>query len=264
MLRKKTMGSSKKGSPETAGTLLKACAQNLPLDLRVEGDKPAELYKSRFLRLDDSKGNPILLIEAPTLKGNIVPIRPGQNVRISFSHNGYEYAFASQVLGRTKFELNPQLTVTSLELLIPEQVSSGGKRGFYRIPLGTAPSEVALSILAKGKSGKDRVRSREKGTLTDIGGGGLGFRMPEGKSLLLSPGTRLLLQFPLPGDNDQIKLPGRICFSLRRPELREAFFGVQFTDVDTKIEYKQDVDKILHFVAEQQRQLMRERADTNQ
>lgn len=107
------------------------------------------------------------------------------------------------------------------------------------------------------------MRSREKGLLTDLGGGGLGFRIPEGRSLLIGVGTRLSLSFRLPADDEQIKVLGRICFSLRRPELREAFFGVQFTELDSDVEYKRNVDRILRFVAERQRQSLSNRIRIN-
>jgi c-di-GMP-binding flagellar brake protein YcgR len=255
------MGSTKKINRDVIAILEKACARNLPLDLRIVGEKSATNYLSRFLDIDDASHPPSLVIEAPRVQGRVVPVRPGQEVRISFSVSNRPRSFASSVLGRGKVSLNPDLKVASLALVIPDQMAAGGRRNFYRIPLSESkPIEISLSILAETKNGKSRVRSREKGIMTDIGGGGLGFRIPEGRSLLLGVDTRLKIQFSLPDDGEQVKLFGRICFSLRRNELREAYFGVQFLDVDAQVEYRQNVDRILRFVAEKQRQSLSERA----
>jgi c-di-GMP-binding flagellar brake protein YcgR len=139
-------------------------------------------------------------------------------------------------------------------------VFSGGRRGFYRLLADEVETiEVRLGILADKEEGAGRVRWREKGALTDIGGGGLGFRIAEGKTLLLGPDTRLMLRFTLRPD-EEIRLLGKVCFSLRQSERREAFFGVQFIDLDSDLEYKRGVDRILHYVAEKQRLSLGERS----
>lgn len=258
------MESVKGKKAEAVEVLSSACALNLPLDMRIIGDRSKTDYRSRFLSFGEDPKKPVLLIEAPTSKGSVVPVRPDRSVKVMFSHNGRSRSFDSHILGRGKFKLSDTVTVPSLELLVPEEISSGEKRSFYRIFVAdTPPIELNLGVLAEEEGGPRRIRSREKGLLTDLGGGGLGFRMPEGKSLLLSVGTRLSLSFRLPADDAEIKLLGRICFSLRRPELREVFFGVQFTELDFDVEYKRSVDRILRFVAERQRQDLSNRIRIN-
>lgn len=242
---------SQEKKSESVSVLSSACAQNLPLDLRILQDRSKEEYRSRFLSINESRRRPALVIEAPTSKGGVVPIRSGSAVRVFFSEGERSLTFHSQVVGRGKFRLNPRVTVPSLELLVPEAVSSADKRNFYRIPVGDI--ELSLGIFAQTRGRRDRIRAREKALLTDLGGGGLGFRIQEGKSLLLDTGSRLLLSFRLPNDDEPVRLLGRICFNIRRPELREAFFGVQFVDIDSDLEYKTGVDRILRFVAKHQR-----------
>ncbi len=249
---------------EVVEVLSGACALNLPLDLRIIGDRSKAEYRSRFLSFGENPKKPVLLVEAPTSKGSVVPLRPDRRVKVVFSYNGRNRSFESHILGRSKFRLSPTVTVPSLELLVPEEISSGEKRSFYRIFVAdTPPIELNLGVLTEKKEGPRRIRSREKGFLTDLGGGGLGFRIPEGRSLLLGVGTRLSLSFRLPAEEEQIKVLGRICFSLRRPELREVFFGVQFTELDSDVEYKRSVDRILRFVAERQRQSLSNRIRIN-
>ena len=247
----------KKTAPNTV--LATACARTVSIDLCIVGEKPVPVYRSRFLRLEERSKEDALLIEAPSLKGSVIPIRKGQRVKVTFKLNGQDNYFETTVLDRGRYQLNPDLSVASLELQAPEEVLSGGRRGFYRMFVDeTEIIELSVGILADGKKGAGRVRWREKGILTDIGGGGLGFRIAEGKSLLIGPGTRLMLRFKLRPDG-RIRLLGKVCFSLRQPELREAFFGVQFVDLDSDLEYKRSVDKILYYVAEKQRLNLEER-----
>jgi len=248
---------------EAVSVLSFACSQNLSLTLRVLSERSVSEYMSKFLEFDRDAQDHTFVIEAPTLKGSIVPLRPGQKVRVSFVHNGQNRSFESEVAGRGKFRLNPAVIVPSLRLDIPDSVSSGEKRSFYRVSVtNQAPREVKLAILAGDERGK-RIRARAKGSLTDIGGGGLGFRMPEGKSLLLGLGTRVRMSFQIPSDDEVVTLLGRICFSLRLPKAREAFFGVQFIEVDSEIEYKKGIDRILRYIAEQQRRTVKRQVRPN-
>jgi len=255
--------SRKRNKPYVDPTLSSACAKNLSLDLRILDDTPPTTYRSRFLGLTERPREITLLIEAPTDRGSTIPVRPGQAVRITFTLADRDRYFETVVLDRGRHQLNPDVSIPALELQVPEKVVVEGKRSFYRVTFDYTHKLVAkLAILADDESGGTRVRGREKVVLTDLGGGGLGFRISEGKSLLLNPGTRVLLTFSL-GSEEEIKLRGRICFSLRQPELREAFFGVQFIDIESDIAYKRSVDSILHFVAEEQRRNLGERSKSD-
>jgi c-di-GMP-binding flagellar brake protein YcgR len=262
MVGESLMSPKKKKKAAPNPVLAAACARTVSIDLRIVDDKPATVYRSRFLGLEEGAEaeENALLIEAPALKGSIVPVRPSQRVKINFNLNGQDNYFEATVLDRGRYQLNPGLSVASLQLQTPEEVFSGGKRGFYRLLVeDTEEINVRVGILADSEEGAGRVRWREKGIITDIGGGGLGFRIAEGKSLLIGPDTRLMLRFKLRPD-EEIRLLGKVCFSLRQSELREAFFGVQFIDLDSDLEYKQNVDKILHYVAEKQRLNLGERS----
>jgi c-di-GMP-binding flagellar brake protein YcgR len=240
------------------------CSKNLSLDIRIIGEQSTEIYRSRFLGMEDDNGSTAgaLVIEAPTVKGNVVLMRPGQDIKIIFVYQGTIHSFNTTIIGRGRHELNPTVTVSSLKLQPPASLSTGKIRSFYRLPIPHSQRlELSIGIYARQRGKIRRIRSREKAYITDIGGGGLGFRIAEGRSLLLSVHTRLFLSFRLPDDEDAIRLIGRICFSLRRTELREMFFGVQFVETDSDVQYKKNVDRILRFVAEQQRLGLSNRVD---
>ncbi|MBI4830461.1 MAG: flagellar brake protein [Candidatus Lindowbacteria bacterium] len=247
---------------EAITILSNACARNLPLSLRIIDDRTGTEYRSRFLILEETEQDDILIIEAPTSKGSLVMMNPGQKVRVSFSYNRQTRSFSGRLLGRGRVSLNSGTHVASLELRAPDHIASNERRGFYRVFLNhNSPVAVNLGVLAAGLGQPSRVRAREKGTLTDIGGGGLGFRLSDGKSLLLGVGVCVLLSFKLPGSDDQINLVGRICFSLRRSDLRQVFFGVQFVSVDSEVDSKRAVDRILRFTAERQRESLNKRIE---
>ncbi len=247
---------------ESFAALSQACFQNLPLDVRLPGEQTTETYRSRFLRSAEDAEPGILTIEAPTLRGNIVLLRPGQEIKVIFAYERIIHSFTTTVISRGRHQLNNEMTVSSLHLQWPEAISIGKIRSFYRLPIPEKNRmEVSLGIYSQTKNKSRRVRARENAVLTDIGGGGLGFRIAEGRSLLMGVDTRLFLSFCLPGDEESIKLVGRICFYLRRKDLREVFFGVQFIDIESDILYKRNVDKILRYVAEQQRLSLSYRID---
>ncbi len=250
----------KKAAPNPV--LVTACDRTVSIDLRIADEAFATVYRSRFLRLEEGSEYHTLLIEAPTLRGSVIPVRPGQRMKIAFKLNGQDNYFDTTVLDRRRHPLNPDISVASLELQTPEEMLSSGKRGFYRLLVGeTEVVEVKIGILADhSEVGAGRVRWREKATLTDIGGGGLGFRLAEGNSLFIGPDKRLTLKFTLPPD-EEIRLLGRVCFSLRQSKRREAYFGVQFVDLDSDLEYKRNIDRVLSYVAEKQRLSLGERAD---
>jgi c-di-GMP-binding flagellar brake protein YcgR len=138
------------------------------------------------------------------------------------------------------------------------------KRSFYRVHLNEDRRvDIKLEILTEGEE-TSRVRSREKGVITTIGGNGLGFYLPEGRSLLLNTDTRLQLKLKLQPEDEELRLLAKVRVRLRRPKARVIFFGVQFIDIDSDIRYKQSVDRILRFVAEEQRRHLAQRRHLNQ
>jgi c-di-GMP-binding flagellar brake protein YcgR len=255
------MASQKVKKDEVLANLRLACARGLPLDVRIVGDQPVVEYRSRFLGIEGGAKEPLLIIEAPGTGGSIIPVRPGRTIRATYFHDSRYHSFAAEVVGRGKFVLNPETTVSSLQLSLPEDIWPERKREYFRIPVdANPPIPVKLAIMARGTRRPGRIRARETGILTDIGGGGIGFCVPEGRSLMLDLGTRVTVEFSLPSDDEEpIYLMSRVCFCLRKAKEREVLFGVQFIDVDSDVEYKRGVNRILKYVAEEQRRSLRQR-----
>lgn len=250
---------------ETFTILRDACIKMAQLDLRLAGEKAPTEYQSRFLQLDEYAEVPSVTIETPILKGKPALVPTDQEVEVSFIHGGQPHQFVTLVLQHGEINLDKRKPIPSLELIAPGEISIEEKRSFYRVyPDEERPIKIKLAILADEEGQVDRIRSREKGILTSIAGEGLGFRIPEGKSLLLHAGTRVQIKFRLHPEDDELRLVAKICFRLRKPKGREVFFGVQFIDIDSDIAYKRSVDRILRFVAEEQRRYLAERTHLNQ
>jgi len=258
------MVSRKKKVADHLSTLRDACQNNLPLDVRLVGNQTTEIYRSRFLNPPENAESDTLLIEAPTSRGSVVLLRPGQKIKLIFVYQGIIHSFTTEIVSRSRYKLSEEVTVPSLKIQVPKALATGKIRSFYRLAIpDSTPMELSLGILAKQKGKPQRIRAREKAVITDIGGGGLGFRISEGRSLLLGVDTRLSLSFRFPDDDEPLRLLGRICFYLRRRDLREIFFGVQFTEVDSDLDYKRSIDRILRYVAEKQRMLLKNRISIN-
>lgn len=250
---------------ETFTILRNACINLAPLELRLIGAKSSKECASRFLQLDEYAEIPTVTIQAPVHRGRPVTASPGQNVEVSFTHDGQPHQFLTSIRRYGEISLDPNTTVAAFDLIAPREISIADKRRFYRVyPDTDEPIEVKLAVLADEEEQNDRIRSREKAKLTSIAGEGLGFRMPEGRSLMLHAGTRVRLKLRLRPEDDELRLIARICFRLRKPKEREVLFGVQFIDIDSDIEYKRSVDRILRFVAEEQRRYLAERTHLNQ
>jgi len=237
-----------------------ACTKRAPLDLRVFGRKKQDEYQSRFLQLDEYDDLPTITIEAPALEGENILVPLDREVEVSFLHKKQPHFFITLASGHGKFSLGRKKIIRSVELLAPNEIILAEKRSFYRVHLNEdRPIEIKLEILADEEEETGRVRSREKAIITTIGGNGLGFYLPEGRSLLLNVDTRLRLKFRLQPEEEELRLLGNIRFRLRRSKVREVFFGVQFNDIDSDIKYKQSVDRILRFVADEQRRHLSQR-----
>ena len=253
------MNTEKTRESEAFAILRDACNKRAPLDLRVFGRKKQDEYESRFLQLDEYAEHPIVTIEAPVVEGENVTVPLDREVEVTFLHKKQSHFFITLASGHGIFRLGRSKVIRSLELLAPNEVILAEKRNYYRVQLSEDdPIEVKLEILAEVEEA-GRVRSREKGIITTIGGNGLGFYLPEGRSLLLNVNTRVRLRFRLQADEEELRLLANIRFRVRRPKVREVFFGVQFTDVDSDIKYKQSVDRVLRFVAEEQRRHLSQR-----
>ena len=92
----------------------------------------------------------------------------------------------------------------------------------------------------------------------------MGFRIIEGRSLFLNTGTRVQVKFRLNPQDEELCMLAHIRFRLRRPNAREVFFGLQFIEIDSDIKYKKNADKILRFVAEEQRRHLAKHTHQNQ
>jgi hypothetical protein len=235
------------------------CTRRATLDLRVFGRKKQDEYKSRFLQLDEYAELPTVTIQAPAPEGENILVPLDHEVEVSFLHMRQPHFFITLASGHGTFRVARKKIIRSLELLAPNEIVLAEKRNFYRVRLEEDRRvEIKLEILSEDDEAI-RVRSREKGIITTVGGNGLGFYLPEGRSLLLNVDTRLRLRFRLQPDEEELKLLATIRFRLRRPKIREIFFGVQFIGIDSDIKYKQSVDRVLRFVAEEQRRHLSQR-----
>jgi c-di-GMP-binding flagellar brake protein YcgR len=259
------MPTRKTKEAETLAILRDVCISLARVELRLIGDRNATEYRSRFLQLDEYADEPTVTIEAPKLKGETIILPLDREVEISFLHKGRPNLFVTQVAGHGRTTVGRDIDTPSLVLPVPDEISIDEKRSFYRVQFDEDRAiEVKLGILADEKGESQRIRAREKGTITTIGGNGLGFRMPEGKSLLLNAGTRVQLKLRLAPGEKELKLLAVVRFRHRRPNAREVFFGVEFLDIDTDIKYKQSVNRILRFIAEEQRRYLASRSHLNE
>lgn len=203
---------------------------NQLIEIEVEVDAENILHlPSRIEGVEDN----YLYISVPMYRGEIIPLRSGQNLKIFFFEKDVTFAFYTIIVGR-KWQNIPLLVVQK-----PEQFIKIQRRSFMRLP-------VKLEV--RFKAGEEESEFK-KGETIDISGGGALFiteeEVEEGQILAL-----------------EINFPGRKPFYCQARVVRILERAAKKGDKNKiAIEYFQITegkrDKIINFIFEKQREWIR-------
>jgi len=246
---------------ERKSAMRHAVSYNAPCDLWVLAGSAPVRTKSRFLGLQRGARGADVILEAPVAEGSILPVRAGDGIEVFFNADGDRFTYMARILDRTTFELNGGTTVRAIRTAYPSRMVRGQKRNFYRInmPLGR-PIEMRYGLVDRytpGSAAYPRIVQRGRIELRDLSGGGLSFEVRKNSGTTLRPGDRMECAFRLPTNGD-VRLLARVA-NTRADHGRSIIrFGAEFVDIHTRVEFKQDRDQILRYVADhQQRELAR-------
>lgn len=206
---------------------------NQPIEIEIQLHSGPIRYKSRVEGILDTN----LIVGAPIVRGEIIPIKAGKDVTISYLDNIALYTFDTKVLA---VNLKPIPTIT---LDKPRNVRRVQRRNFVRID-----SKIPITYR---KLQEDLKKAPEvyEGTTIDISGGGIMF------STTIKPNLNDLLEINLELP-DQIKIiaVGKVVrvFDKRIDKKTIYSVGVEFTIIE-----EADRDKIIRYIFNQQRELRR-------
>ncbi|HBV85995.1 flagellar brake protein [Desulfosporosinus sp.] len=181
-------------------------------------------YRSRI----EEVGERLLSVGVPFENGELVPVREGTKVKITFYDETAVYSFEGKIMQRIAIPL------PILVLVLPDSVEKVQRRDFVRVP---ASFPVTFRMVTK-----EGLSDLYKAIMLDLSGGGMRFSTPvkvENKSLLYA-------QLSLP--YGEIQTPVRVCRVFNIEDTKLYSVSVQFHEISER-----ERDKIIRCVFDIQR-----------
>ncbi|KLU65038.1 flagellar brake protein YcgR [Desulfosporosinus acididurans] len=201
-------------------------SHGLAIDLIVLDGEYCGKYRTRI----EEVGEKILTVGAPYEKGEVVPLREGTKVIITFWDNLSAYEFEGEIMQRIA------VPIPLFVLKFPDAIKKVQRRNFVRVPASFSISY--RTVTDEGLSDLFR------GTMVDLSGGGVRFitnESVENKALLY-----VLLGIP----NGEIQTSGRVCRTAKIEETKRYDVTVEFSDLTER-----ERDHIIRCVFERQREM---------
>jgi c-di-GMP-binding flagellar brake protein YcgR len=197
------------------------------------------VYASRIEEVNDTT----LTLAMPFYRGQIVPLRPGLNIKVSFSKERIVYSFETTILKRVRPPL-PLLIVKK-----PVEAERRQRRAWVRIELSIPVKYRRWKLGDSLQSNSDSTADFTETSSIDISGGGMMFTTNE----KLQQGDLLFVSLEIP-DFGPLNVKSRITRISRTPPAAKAkyFVGVEFLDLR-----ENDQDRIVKIVFDRQRELIK-------
>ncbi len=247
--------------------ILKDCCdlnENLTLIITPKDKTEKKVsYRSRFLAMDSKKQFLILDEPSPEQK-DTKPLSRGERFEGFFAFKQFRYCFDSVVLGHTKFKLHSS-EVIGFVVRLPKDLKDGDKREYFRVPCSMRPpvsvnfqiykkdSDVPVSsVILEGKP------EEFIGDMIDISGGGFSMRAKLGSGELpLEAGDIIKATFRLKQGGEDMEI---WCIARNRRKYKATeiiIWGFQFMLDGRNKNINFCRNKIMHFVTERQREMMK-------
>ncbi|WP_407307346.1 flagellar brake protein [Desulfosporosinus sp. SB140] len=187
-------------------------------------------YEGKYRTRIEEVGERLLMVGAPYDKGEIVPLREGVVVRLTFWDEVAAYSFEGRIMQRIA------IPVPMFVLELPNSVAKVQRRSFVRVP---AFFPVVFRTVTK-----EGLSDLKKATMLDLSGGGMRFTTEdyvENRSLLYA-------QLSLP--NGELQTPVRVCRAEKIEDSKRYTISVEFHDLPER-----DRDRIVKCVFDIQREM---------
>lgn len=187
-------------------------------------------YVGKYRTRIEEVGERILAVGAPFDHGEVVPLREGTKVKLTFWDEAAAYSFEGKIMQRIA------VPIPMFILELPDSVDKVQRRNFVRVP--------AFYPTAFRSVTKEGLSDLQKGTMLDISGGGMRFLTKdrvENQSLLY-------VHITLP--KGELKTPVRVCRVENMDDSKHYRVSVEFHDISER-----ERDQIIHCVFDIQRAL---------
>lgn len=188
--------------------------KKLILGLAVELNVSEGEYKGKYRTRIEEVGESILVVGAPFKEREVVPLREGTKVTLTFWDESAAYSFEGKILQRIA------VPIPMLVLELPRSVAKVQRRNFVRVP--------ALYPLSFRSVTKEGLSDTQQGTLLDLSGGGMRFLTKNH----LESNALLFVQLSLPkGD---LQTPVRVCRAVKIEDSNRYTVSVEFHDISER------------------------------
>ncbi|HWQ43414.1 MAG TPA: PilZ domain-containing protein [Desulfosporosinus sp.] len=185
-------------------------------------------YKGRYRSNIEEVGEKLLTVGAPFERGNLVPLREGTKLKLTFCDETSAYTFEAEIMQRIAVPL-PMLV-----LELPDSIAKVQRRNFVRVP---AVYPVTFRMVTR-----EGISDIYTGTMLDLSGGGMRFLVEEqidNKSLIY-------VHLTLP--NEDLQTPARVTRVQKIEDSKRYVVSVEFHDLSER-----ERDRIIRCVFEIQR-----------
>ena len=202
--------------------------KKLIIGLAVELDVTDGEYRGKYRTRIEEVGESILVVGAPFKQHEVLPLREGTKVTLTFWDEAAVYSFEGKILQRIA------VPIPTLVLELPRSVAKVQRRNYVRVP-----AIYALSFRSVTKEG---LSDTQEGTMLDLSGGGMCFLTKNH----LDHNALLYVQLSLPkGD---LQTPVRVCRAVKIEDSKRYTVSVEFHDISER-----ERDQIISCVFEIQR-----------
>lgn len=171
-------------------------------------------YIGRYLTRIEEVGERILSVGAPFNNGELVPLREGTKVKVTFWDEAAAYSFEGIIMQRIA------VPIPLFILELPDAVAKVQRRNYVRMP--------ALYPMAFRSVTKEGLSDLQKGTLLDLSGGGVRFLTKE----RVEKNSLLYVILDLP--NGELKTPVRVCRAEKQEDNKHFTVSVEFHDISER------------------------------
>lgn len=185
-------------------------------------------YSGRYRTRIDEVGERVVSIGAPYIQGEVIPLREGTVIEVTFSDEISAYSFDAKIIQRIAIPI----PVFVLELV--NSIRRVQRRDYVRVP---AFYDVLFRTVTRQGLGNPK-----KGNMQDLSGGGMRFQTKEA----LENKAILYMQLTLP--NGEVQTPARVCRVEKIDDGRRYSISVEFYEINER-----DRDRIIRCVFDLQR-----------
>jgi len=223
--------------------------RNQSLDLVRQLAGGEDLCRSRFVEASDKD----VLVEVPSRRGHMVPVRPGEDVEVYFRLKDRRYWFASRVESRSFVSLSSDLKLPVLTLRQPQTLTLRQRRRHYRVKFNVTAHLMAGLWLMADPPEEAPASALPSMEALDLSAGGVRLLYPYGEGCPVDKDDLLTLSLPLWPEQSPVSLAARVI-RVSRVVAGVTHIAVTFTDLDESPEGRMTRDKLVRFVTQRERE----------